>query len=114
MTGAVKNCQIAAAAKMAMNMESSIVIPLAIRFSKVGIPRLITPLVNTKNSALGVALWTFASRRLGPLVVPQPSLPWHSAECYSKSFPPAATASGSLSRGLCFVRSLSGISAIAE
>src|SRR2546429_5781020 len=67
-----------------------------------------TPLVNNQKRAPGVALWTSGTRRLGAFGEPSAELPWHSAQCCSNRMAPAATASGSFSRGFRRFRAFSG------
>src|SRR5260370_41799219 len=71
-------------------------------------PRRTTPLVKIQNTAPGGALWTSIARKLGAFFPPSADSPWHSAQCCSNKFFPAATASGFCSKGLRFARAFSG------
>src|SRR5882762_3325589 len=73
-----------------------------------GMPRRTTPLVRIQNTAPGVALWTSTARKLGAFFPPSAASPWHSAQCCSNRFFPAAMASGFCSKGLPFARAFSG------
>src|SRR6266403_937611 len=77
-------------------------------FDHTGMPRRTTPLVRIQNTAPGVALWTSIARKLGAFFPPSADSPWHSAQCCSNKFFPAATASGFCSKGLRFARAFSG------
>src|SRR5712675_2151832 len=73
-----------------------------------GMPRRTTPLVKIQNTAPGGAPWTSIARKLGAFFPPSADSPWHSAQCCSNKFFPAATASGFCSKGLRFARAFSG------
>src|SRR5882762_11264113 len=77
-------------------------------FDQTGMPRRTTPLVKIQNTAPGGALWTSIARKLGAFFPPSADSPWHSAQCCSNRFFPAATASGFCSKGLRFARAFSG------
>src|SRR5712672_1896146 len=77
-------------------------------FDHTGMPRRTTPLVRIQNTAPGAALWTSIARKLGAFFPPSADSPWHSAQCCSNKFFPAATASGFWSKGLRFARAFSG------
>src|SRR5262249_49493897 len=73
-----------------------------------GMPCRTTPFVKIQKSAPGVACCTSSARRFAPFFPPSACIPWHSAQCCSKSFLPAPTASGSFSSGLRLARAFSG------
>src|SRR6267154_5017717 len=77
-------------------------------FDHTGMPRRTTPLVKIQNTAPGVALWISTARKLGAFFPPSAASPWHSAQCCSNRFFPAAIASGFCSKGLRFARAFSG------
>src|SRR6267154_4095787 len=77
-------------------------------FDHTGMPRRTTPLVKIQNTAPGAAFWTSTARKLGAFFPPSANSPWHSAQCCSNKFFPAAIASGFCSKGLRFARAFSG------
>src|ERR1700748_79260 len=75
-------------------------------------PFFMLPLVRSHSSSPGVAVRMRSVRRLGCRLRPVPSSPWQDEQFLADSLPPAACASGLLSKGFCFARAFSGTLAI--
>ena len=82
-------------------------------FDQTGMPCRTTPLVTIQKSVPDDACRTSGRNRLGARLVPPAFSPWHSAQCRSKSFPPAIASRALPSKGFRRVLAESGTSSSA-